>query len=515
MRFTEEQRKIIAAKEKHIKILAVAGSGKTTTIMEKLKGEIPGDVLLFSFTVEMAKALSEKSGGDHPAFTFHAFAFKIFKEYEKEDWYPLSGLEEKIVLKKAQKIAGIKTQKECKNILKEFYLMDRDICKDWVSFIADNPILDDMDKITFGGRAEKFLKAFFSILNSHNLITYALMEKFIVQYAKDHDLGYGVVYVDEAQDCNAMQFEFIRSQNWRTVVIGDKAQELYSFNGCDYKHLEEYDATEYYLSKSFRCTTQMLPFIKLAISKTGIKKYGDFLVDKDGPEVEEIICSPYDVGEAISKHMSTLPQEEIAESYVLARTNRQVGDIKASIGSVHKIKLYDHTVWRSDTLVKFALLLRVKQNLWQLNDKKVFLSAIGIDFDEDVSTEEDYDRILDPYYQILKIKDLEIKANNFYSKLYKGKNRTEIEPALDAIHAVYEKGIDTDMKFLEFISDSKESDTGIGVMTVHQAKGREADTVYVVRHGLPSRFGSKEEEFRVLYVALTRAKNRLVIVKEK
>jgi superfamily I DNA/RNA helicase len=62
-----------------------------------------------------------------------------------------------------------------------------------------------------------------------------------------------------------------------------------------------------------------------------------------------------------------------------------------------------------------------------------------------------------------------------------------------------------------FVDDGRGSEGTINCSSVHRAKGLEANTVYVLAHTL--RRDSQEEE-NIAYVAITRAKNRLVYVSE-
>jgi hypothetical protein len=69
---------------------------------------------------------------------------------------------------------------------------------------------------------------------------------------------------------------------------------------------------------------------------------------------------------------------------------------------------------------------------------------------------------------------------------------------------------------LRYISsaDSQRKATGIQLMTLHSSKGLEFDNVWIVgveEGNLPHTDSSEEEERRVLYVGMTRARNRLIL----
>jgi DNA helicase-2/ATP-dependent DNA helicase PcrA len=75
-------------------------------------------------------------------------------------------------------------------------------------------------------------------------------------------------------------------------------------------------------------------------------------------------------------------------------------------------------------------------------------------------------------------------------------------------------------QFLAHACLSSDEDKGAGVqlMTLHASKGLEFDTVFLIglEQGLfPSRNGSLEEERRLFYVGITRAKKRLIVTHAK
>jgi superfamily I DNA/RNA helicase len=69
---------------------------------------------------------------------------------------------------------------------------------------------------------------------------------------------------------------------------------------------------------------------------------------------------------------------------------------------------------------------------------------------------------------------------------------------------------------LRFITtaDSQRKATGIQLMTLHSSKGLEFDNVWIIgveEGNLPHTDSSEEEERRLMYVGMTRARNRLIL----
>jgi hypothetical protein len=170
---TDEQHKIVTAdKNSHYKIIACAGSGKTTTVLCRIKylidsGVKPYQILLTTFNVDAAENMKNKMfelfGFRTSIYvgTIDAIAYRFYNAYFKRSDF-----------------VGVS-----------------EYCTELLKFLRDE-------------KSEKAQK---------------LKSKF--EY----------VFFDEFQDCNDVQFEIIKefAKTSRVTVIGDDAQNIYQWRGSN------------------------------------------------------------------------------------------------------------------------------------------------------------------------------------------------------------------------------------------------------------------------------------------
>ena len=101
----------------------------------------------------------------------------------------------------------------------------------------------------------------------------------------------------------------------------------------------------------------------------------------------------------------------------------------------------------------------------------------------------------------------------------------QIQSKLDSIKAleILSEGLNTTeevMAKIDEIFPTRDKKNGIALSTIHKAKGLEANNVYIVCNSLmPSKSANKDweikQEYNLMYVAYTRAKNTLGFIDEK
>ena len=265
----QQQNAILNAKT-HSLIVAGAGSGKTLTLVGKIKyliekkGLKPQEILCISFTNEATKSLKNKINIPNiDVYTFHKLAIAILKQ---EDIYyeiaPDNYLEEnikKFFLEELWTNKFLKKQWMLLNkkiwLTKECYLRNLKLAKqkDLEKVIANFIALFITNNLT-----DTNFKNFFKDNKNNALlfIIYAVLNYYERKKVEEHfydfdDLikkateicltkkvcQYKEIIIDEFQDTSKLRLDFIRAilkhSAASLTVVGDDFQSIYKFSGCN------------------------------------------------------------------------------------------------------------------------------------------------------------------------------------------------------------------------------------------------------------------------------------------
>lgn len=264
MRFTDQQRKMIETKEDRILTLASAGSGKSTTIVQRIiervrDGDVdPHNLIFFSFsktaTSELFEKIKEAFPHTHRNFTvttFHGFAYR-----------ELSRRGTKIeILHTGQYIKAIREFVQNFNKNNEGDEVDD---KRLIELILSNNIYD------LKMNEEAVFHELRGWKENNNLFTFGdILETYFDElqdptYIKEIHERFQEVYIDEAQDTNKFQLgimeKFIHPKV-KMMVVGDILQSLYEFAGATpdalIKFTKKYNFKLMHLNKTFRFGTNI------------------------------------------------------------------------------------------------------------------------------------------------------------------------------------------------------------------------------------------------------------------
>lgn len=285
-----------------------------------------------------------------------------------------------------------------------------------------------------------------------------------------------MVVVDEAQDMNACQLEIAqRICRGRLVVVGDDRQAIYGFAGADSGSLDRlkaaYDAVEMPLNTTYRCAR--------AIVREAQAFVPDFQAGPENPEgVVETLGSDKLVAQAGPG------------DFVLSRVNAPlVGVAMQLLRSGKRTKIAGRDIGKGlITLVRKLKATSVpdfmrKVEGWRQKEEARLLAKFK--GKGDLTQNKSYMARLDAIQdQAEMLQSLADGARN-------------VQEVVDRIEALF--------------TDDGLGDKGLIVCSsVHKAKGKEADRVFILKDTL--RPGQGVEEDNICYVAITRAKTTLTYV---
>lgn len=288
---------------------------------------------------------------------------------------------------------------------------------------------------------------------------------------------YDVVIVDEGQDMNACQLEIAEGlcRN-NLVVVGDDRQAIYGFAGADSGSLDRLkhalSATELPLNVTYRC--------------------GQVIVELAQGYVPDFQAGPRNPMGTISyAALDALTASAKPSDFILSRVNAPLVSIAMKLLRAGKrTKIAGRDI--GEGLISLVRKLKGrsvpdflgKVAAWEAREVSRLQPALAKATNGRKKTIEQ------------KIEDIHDKAS-MLSSLADG------APSVDEVES----------RIVDLFTNDGLGDKGLIVCSsVHKAKGREADRVFILKDTLRS--GGEEDN--IAYVAITRAKNELVwVVKEE
>jgi len=487
MKLTEEQEAIINSKG-DIKINAVAGSGKTTTVIEYAKTRPSGAKILYlafnkSVKLEAIKKFREKGLHNVIVETAHSLAYKniVFKNqykvlpqgYKTHELAALLGLQSNGEKHHEYVIA---------NHINKFIAL---FCNSDKSKVQDVNYLETISD----AKAKTFVKTFYHFIETQTRALLAKMDKGEIEITHDFYLkkfqlqnpvlDFDYILFDEGQDASAAMLDIFLKQPATKVIVGDTHQQIYSWRFA-VNSLEKTNFTTLHLSHSFRfganianLATQVL-FWKDIIKTTtplAIKGLGTITGTKS-----KAVIGRTNLGLLLKAIEYVTEKKNMGQIYFEGNFNSYTyADEGAS--------LYD--------------VLNLQNNKLHLI-KDALIRSMGSIKELEEYIEKTEDAQLSMMLEIVKK-----YGNDIY----------------DIIKTIKQKHIE---------NDNKEK-ADIVFSTVHRCKGMEYDSVHLVKDFITEdkikqqvndlekdekKINKLNEEINLLYVAITRTKNTLHIPEE-
>ena len=538
-------------------ILAGAGSGKTRVLVYKVLNLIknqhvsPLQIVMITFTNKAANEMKKRLGLQRLGYigTFHSFCCQILRReghqididhdfiiYDQDDQISLiKKVIKNLEVKKYSPAYFLKRISAAKNqlITPERYLemfsdynvsLVTEVYKNYQKELRKNKALDFDDLIV----------EVVNLFRQHQ----GVLEKYQNKYR--------YLLVDEFQDTNYIQYLLTKQlceKRRNVTAVGDFSQSIYSWRGADMRNLEKFqqdfpEAKIFHLEQNYRSTQTILDFAYKIIAKNNTHPILNlFTSNKEGDEVEfyEAEDEQEEAVYVANKILNLFVNKQIdfpkhSSFAVLYRTNAQSRIIEEAflhyslpyvlVGGtrfyerkeIKDVLSYLRLVANFEDEISKDRIKKLGKRRWEEFSKlykkasKRLKSFSTSELMEEIFKRTRYLELYNPddeedYARIENIKELKSVALNF----------PNLSQFLEQVALV-------ESEYFEGEKRSKAKD-GIRLMTLHQATGLEFPAVFIVgvEEGiLPHARSiddlySLEEERRLFYVGITRAKKNLFI----
>lgn len=457
----------VAKENGHLIVEALAGSGKTTSLIESFKF-IPRNnkTIVFAFNKIIQKELQLRAPSYVLATTFHSHGFRAIKQKFGEveiDDNKVYNIIKKIDDFESDLIDNVKaTVDQCRNSLIDYpggidniiYKFGIDTC--------------EMER-------KEFISLVIKVLEKDKLMTNVIdfSDMCYLPFVYNLNLGnYQYVYIDEYQDINKSNFVMAKKCcdpiKGRMIIFGDKYQDLYSWRGSDSSLVEdlkqEPNTKILTLPISYRCPVKIIN-----LAKSWAKDILPADNAKDGKIDNITLNHLYDTIKP--------------GCFILSRTNGPL--IKVAMNLIRRgIRA---NIRGRDISKQLTYLIKKSKK----KQVPAFLKWLDNWKDEEVA----------------KLKAKRMNTDNVLDRVECLTNLCEEFSSLEEVKKkINELFNDTDEKSIVILS------------SVHRAKGLEREVVYLLKwtfrawldnvpHGM-----TENEEMNIAYVAATRTKDALHLV---
>ena len=385
---------------------------------------------------------------------------------------------------------------------------------------------------------------------------------------------YKYILIDEYQDTNEAQYiltKLLSEKNRLITCVGDDSQSIYSFRGANYKNILNFekdykDAKTILLEQNYRSTSTILDAANQVIKNNKMKKdkklwtargigekikYYRAYNEKDEAQyvirkIKELINKNVDYKDiavlyrtnaqsrVIEEEMlkENLPYRVVGSFYFYSR--KEIKDLIAYLRLIHNSK-DNVSLLRVINTPKRGIGLKTIDNLTEKADDESISIYEAISSGKELEFKKIIERLKEVANDLTltELIDKVLDASGLRQEL-ESENSLESEIRLEnleefkSITKTFEEreGLVSLEEFLLEISlvsdveEYKDDPNRISLMTVHSVKGLEFNHVFVIglEEGIFPHMNSLmeshevEEERRLMYVAITRAKDDLYLV---
>jgi superfamily I DNA/RNA helicase len=458
MLLSEEQKDFLFSKKKIVYLLAFAGTGKTTSLVEYAKNNLNLKILYVAYNEAIVKESKTRFPSNTRVMTFHSLAYRHlgYKYNNKlQSYIPVNFVISALLLPKNNKSAMLS-----KILIKA---IDKFCCSEFLNVEDGYYLVKDIIKNNYNERKFKFylnkiwekmknIESPFPVTHDFYLKLYQL---------SNVELSYDVILFDESQDINSTAKSIVlyqHSHGSKIIFVGDKYQNIYSsFRNTENIFDSRLPNSEiHYLTKSFRFGKNIANYINILLG---------FFNEKNKLSGNTLISSEVNYIDYNSQYT------------IITRTNAMlIGHALSSIEKNKKIYFLDNK-----KSLNFQKIIDV-YNLYNGETKKIL--------------NPDVKRFLNfLVFEKMSLQN-DNKENLFIIEIVKR----------------YKNGLEDQIKLIKKHTTTNICDADVILTTAHKAKGLEFNQV-IMANDFYNPFDKKGllkqninmEELYVLYVAATRA----------
>lgn len=301
-----------------------------------------------------------------------------------------------------------------------------------------------------------------------------------------------VLVIDEAQDMDANEFALINAlmdlnEDMRVIAVGDDDQNIFEFREASSKYLEAFivqkNATKHELIENYRSKQNLVEFTNGYVKKIN-HRLKQIPIHANQQENGTIKLVHHQKGNLITPVVKDVLSSRLVGSVcVLTQRNDQAMQIT---GLLLESGMHAKLIQTNDGF-----------SLYNLLEVRYFLQRIRFENDEITIDDENWNRakneVKDQFQRSTKLEICLNLLNDFEAINPKSKYKTDLEVFI------------RESKIEDFYNEKGDL---IYVSTIHKAKGKEFDNVFIMLEDFND---TTDEKKRLLYVAMTRAKTNLTI----
>jgi len=494
MELNKDQQHAIDANAQDIIVRAGPGSGKTTVLVERVRRMIrdgidPNDIAVVTFTNKGARQLEDRLKIDLGFVgTIHALCLRLVRAVN----------EDTVV------ISPEVSQKFMEEVCKPLKVSPGKVAKMRGQWDGQAEIKASTSKETIA------LTSYYKKLRSMNMIDY---DGLLVMGRDLLPLGLHLM-VDEFQDTSDLEMRIYDSSLWSTrFFVGDPDQQIYEWRGTDpllfnkvWRSMREGpDSIGIEMMTNYRCSPKIQTAANMVVNPKA--------------------CPQYEIPDVMKSCLTVTDREMSANDF----------HVNETVGVLARYNSEKDAV--CEVLKGLGVEFTTKSNSSPLDDLKKVLTGFVVDCDP--MLEESVARVFGAEYlsvckgyaieQLLSLKEVVVNSDVFKQIV----TSTDKTGALKITHLLYGRDREDMYKFvmswlLQFPEDATfedilaeieqsdvEDDSGrVQVLTVHQAKGLEFDKVILPNFSDETFPIRGQEDRRLLFVAITRARKQVLVFKK-